>query len=421
MSIRQFPQAYSQDDIGAMILGTYAFSLPLMSTYASRTARDRGIFHGWLELTRLAVEANLISRHKLGGMTIKRHWEVLQEIVDRFDWSPESYYETKTSWLTTAHRGSQLLFDGNTTLASLDGLSMSHRQIIGCFAAYLVQVSSTGGWRADQEKKGLFLHTSDLVALTHWLNTEYAIQLGYRSTRLQLPPLPQEFDYRLYDVGSILVENGLALWTATSSSKGYHPEYLLYIPDSVRGSAKHEAAKGRLPKVPSPEQGALNIFENNLQPSAYKERDIQRSLENNPDLLEAGLTWYSPGRPSEFKTDVGRIDLLGRGTDQAVVVIEIKKGGADAQVVGQIQKYMAWVEKHLAHEDPVRGIIVAQSTGLGLEEAIDGSRFKINVVTFGDLPPTAGNTRYYGKCGKALPRTDSFCGSCGHEQQWLGS
>jgi hypothetical protein len=392
-----------------------------MSTYASKTARDKGIFHGWLKLAHLALEANLISRHKLGGMTIKRRWEALQEVVDRFDWSPENYDETKTRWLTTAYGGSQLLFDGDTTFASLNGSSKSHRQIIDCFVAYLLQVSSTGAWRADQEKNGFFLHDSDLVALTHWLNTEYAIQLGYQATRLQLPPLHQEVDYRLYDVGGILVENGLALWTATSSSTGYHPEFLLYIPDTVRGSATHEAAKRRLPKVPSPEQGALDIFENNLQPSDYKERDIQRSLENNPDLLEAGLIWYSPGRPSEFKTDVGRIDLLGRGTDQAIVVIEIKRGGPDAQVVGQIQKYMAWVEKHLAHEDPVRGIIVAQSIGLGLEEAIDASRFKIDLITFGDLPPTAANTRYCGRCGKAMPSTDSFCGSCGHEQQWWGS
>jgi hypothetical protein len=195
----------------------------------------------------------------------------------------------------------------------------------------------------------------------------------------------------------------------------------LFVPDSVCETASHEAGKRGLPDVRSPEQGALDIFENNLQPSDYKERDIQRSLKNNPDLLEAGLIWYSPGRPSEFQTDVGRIDLLGRGTDGAIVVIEIKRGSADAQVVGQLQKYLAWTEEHLAYGNPVRGIIVAQSVGLGLKKAIAGSRFKIDLITFGDLPPTAANTRYCGRCGKPMPRTDRFCGGCGHEQQWFGA
>ncbi len=50
--------------------------------------------------------------------------------------------------------------------------------------------------------------------------------------------------------------------------------------------------------------------------------------------------------------EVGRIDLLVEDTDtNDLIVIELKRGLSDDQVVGQASRYMAWVRKNLAQGD----------------------------------------------------------------------
>lgn len=60
----------------------------------------------------------------------------------------------------------------------------------------------------------------------------------------------------------------------------------------------------------------------------------------------------------EFQTDVGPIDILAT-CDGNFYVLELKVGrGADA-ALGQILRYMGWVQKHLAEDKKVFGVIVA--------------------------------------------------------------
>lgn len=63
----------------------------------------------------------------------------------------------------------------------------------------------------------------------------------------------------------------------------------------------------------------------------------------------------------EYPTPVGIIDILAKDADDNIYVFELKlTRGADA-ALGQIQRYMGWVKKHLAKDSAVHGIIIAES------------------------------------------------------------
>ncbi len=65
----------------------------------------------------------------------------------------------------------------------------------------------------------------------------------------------------------------------------------------------------------------------------------------------------------EYRTDVGNIDILAKGTNNSYYVIELKlRRGPDA-VIGQILRYMGWIRSHLASpEQEVYGIVVSNKT-----------------------------------------------------------
>jgi len=69
---------------------------------------------------------------------------------------------------------------------------------------------------------------------------------------------------------------------------------------------------------------------------------------------------------------VGTIDILCQNkTTQDIIVIELKKGRSSDEVVGQILRYIGWVEKNLVKEEQkVRGIILGQRSDEKLMYAI---------------------------------------------------
>ena len=83
----------------------------------------------------------------------------------------------------------------------------------------------------------------------------------------------------------------------------------------------------------------------------------------NLELLEPGLTLYRDEDDAfdgvEYPVGNRRIDILGVGRDGCYVVIETKVSRAYDRVIGQILRYMGWVQANLADGKPVRGIIVA--------------------------------------------------------------
>lgn len=74
----------------------------------------------------------------------------------------------------------------------------------------------------------------------------------------------------------------------------------------------------------------------------------------------------------QYLTDTGNIDILAISKDKKeLLVIELKKGRISDNVVGQIQRYMGYVQEELAEKDQaVKGIIIALDDDLRIRRAL---------------------------------------------------
>jgi len=91
---------------------------------------------------------------------------------------------------------------------------------------------------------------------------------------------------------------------------------------------------------------------------------LEIRLRKNKQTFGKQLKIYSPaddptkyGR--QFRTDTGRMDILTQDMeDNSYVIIELKRGKSDIEVVEQIQNYIDWTINNLAKPNqPVKGII----------------------------------------------------------------
>jgi hypothetical protein len=95
------------------------------------------------------------------------------------------------------------------------------------------------------------------------------------------------------------------------------------------------------------------------------EHDLRDFLANNPSYIEKGFTLIG----KEYDTRaIGRIDLLYKDNKGTYVVVELKKGRKSDEVVGQILRYIGWVQKEL--HPKVKGIIIVSQPEEKLEYAI---------------------------------------------------
>ena len=72
----------------------------------------------------------------------------------------------------------------------------------------------------------------------------------------------------------------------------------------------------------------------------------------------------------EYPTGVGPIDILALNSDDSFVVFELKRGRVADKAIGQISRYMGWVQKNLARGRTVKGVIVAKVISQNLRQAI---------------------------------------------------
>ena len=85
---------------------------------------------------------------------------------------------------------------------------------------------------------------------------------------------------------------------------------------------------------------------------------------------------YSEGEEfigQQFQTDTGPIDILAISKDKKEwLIIELKRGRASDSVVGQIQRYMAYIKDDIATPDQtVKGIIVAFDNDKRISRALE--------------------------------------------------
>ncbi|MEI4233718.1 endonuclease NucS domain-containing protein [Roseovarius sp. D22-M7] len=109
------------------------------------------------------------------------------------------------------------------------------------------------------------------------------------------------------------------------------------------------------------------------------ERHLHDYMFDNWDMLDLASDWdiYArDGEPEagyEFRTPIGRIDLLARHKrDPRWLVIELKREKSSDAVVGQVLRYIGWVRKHLAEEnEAVDGLVVATEGDPQLHYALE--------------------------------------------------
>ena len=116
----------------------------------------------------------------------------------------------------------------------------------------------------------------------------------------------------------------------------------------------------------------------------YMEKQLEDFIIENWDQSEFGKKYNlieEDGvlKSQQYPTDIGKIDILAKDkASEDYVVIELKRNQTSDDTVGQIARYMGWVEEHLNCEN-VKGIIVCGK----YDQKLDYARKRVkNVEVF---------------------------------------
>ena len=101
------------------------------------------------------------------------------------------------------------------------------------------------------------------------------------------------------------------------------------------------------------------------------ERDLRNYLVKNLGLIEPGLRLYDEEGITGVEFPVGGrfIDILAVDKDGRYLVVELKVSRGYDRVVGQLLRYMSWVEQNLGASQKARGVIVANEITTDLKLA----------------------------------------------------
>ena len=97
----------------------------------------------------------------------------------------------------------------------------------------------------------------------------------------------------------------------------------------------------------------------------YMESQLEDFLIENWEKTELGKKYELIEENNEtvsqqYRTEIGIIDILAKEKETGTyVVIELKKNQTSDDTVGQITRYMGWLEEHKTNGVPVKGIIIA--------------------------------------------------------------
>ncbi len=199
-------------------------------------------------------------------------------------------------------------------------------------------------------------------------------------------------------ISNVLLKMGFINWyfsltqKGNISPKGYNfvlPSFIVYIIMDINKKKKIGLIK-RINQIKKDISTGEKIRWSNLEEKyktsftkkkpPFTENDIERYVISNLNEIEEGLKLID----NQYNTErVGIIDILCKDKADNFVVIEIKKGKAEDKVVGQIQRYLTWVNDNLKDKNGVRGIIICESHDKKLIASIKGSKFKIIIYEFG--------------------------------------
>ena len=143
----------------------------------------------------------------------------------------------------------------------------------------------------------------------------------------------------------------------------------------LNAEEEDEGTEQPLPPVPEGSPAAPNVKTTRFA----LERHLHDYMFDNWNALDLAEDWdlYTrDGEPEagyEFRTPIGRIDLLARHKrDRRWLVIELKREKSSDAVVGQVLRYIGWVQRHLVENgETVEGLVVATEGDPQLHYALD--------------------------------------------------
>jgi endonuclease len=147
-------------------------------------------------------------------------------------------------------------------------------------------------------------------------------------------------------------------------------QFRLWVPDSDPAPLYKEdiekQASGDAENVTAEDESSVEA-----EREFAAERDLQNYLVKNLGVIEPGLRLYDEEGITGVEFSVGGrfIDILAVDKEGRYVVIELKVSRGYDRVVGQLLRYMGWVEKNMEPSQPVRGIIVANEITTDLKLA----------------------------------------------------
>lgn len=201
---------------------------------------------------------------------------------------------------------------------------------------------------------GMGVHEGDVVLCNDW-------EGNYR--------FAEEIAPYQYVKGTFLPHRRKVRWTGKSISREVMSESLLRtlsFPGTICAIPQHQDEIERL--MVSDQVPVLTTNDENiLDPAAFAmERHLEDFLVQNwaqTDLGKEYNIYEMDGAlvGQQYQTDTGPLDILAVKKDKSeLLVVELKKGRASDVVVGQILRYMGYVQAELAETgQSVRGVIIA--------------------------------------------------------------
>lgn len=119
------------------------------------------------------------------------------------------------------------------------------------------------------------------------------------------------------------------------------------------------------------------------------EKHLEDFIVENWEKIDFGekleLFEDSDGNPGQqyYTEEVGYIDILAQDKNKDFVVIELKKGRKNDEVIGQVLRYMGWVRQSLCKDKQnVRGLIIVGDRDQKLSLALKEIGSKVSAVVY---------------------------------------
>lgn len=96
----------------------------------------------------------------------------------------------------------------------------------------------------------------------------------------------------------------------------------------------------------------------------YMESQLEDFIIENWDKIELGAKYELIEEDGElvsqqYPTSIGNIDVLAKERSSGkYVIIELKKNQTSDDTIGQLTRYMGWIEEHKSNGQPTKGIII---------------------------------------------------------------